>query len=109
VPGSEVGHPGHTLDTIFNELARRCQANVCGGYLDAAERYLRLALKAQSQCRANIETFAEIKNPKPLAFVQQANIASGPQQVNNAGPESSASSRSGIRKSAKQTIEAATQ
>jgi hypothetical protein len=66
---------------------------VCGGYLDAAERYLRLALKAQSQCRANIETLAEIKNPKPLAFVLQANIASGPQQVNNAGPEPSASSR----------------
>lgn len=74
----------HTLDTIFNELARRSQANMCGGYLDAADRYMRLALKAQSQCRATIETLAEIENPKPVAFVQQANIASGPQQVNNA-------------------------
>jgi hypothetical protein len=26
---------------------------------------------------------AAIKNPKPVAFVQQANIAHGPQQVNN--------------------------
>jgi hypothetical protein len=74
----------HTLDTIFNELARRSQANMGGGYLDAADRYMRLALKAQSQCRATIETLAEMKNPKPVAFVQQANIASGPQQVNNA-------------------------
>jgi hypothetical protein len=45
--------------------------------------YMRLALKAQSQCRATIETIAEMKNPKPIAFVQQANIAHGPQQVNN--------------------------
>jgi hypothetical protein len=73
----------HTLDTIFNELARRSQANI-GQYLDAADRYMRLALKAQSQCRATIETLAEIKNPKPVAFLQQANIANGPQQVNNA-------------------------
>jgi hypothetical protein len=48
-------------------------------------RYMRLALKAQSQCRATIETRAEIKNPRPIAFAQQANIANGPQQVNNGG------------------------
>jgi hypothetical protein len=45
---------------------------------------LRLALKAQSQCRATLETLAAIKNPQPVAFVRQANIAHGPQQVNNA-------------------------
>ncbi len=73
----------HTLDTIFNELARRSAANV-GEYMGAAEVYMRLALKAQSQCRTTIETLAEIKNPKPVAFVRQANIANGPQQVNNA-------------------------
>ena len=79
----------HTLDTIFNELARRSQVNM-GHYLDAGDRYMRLALKAQSQCRATIETLAEMKNPKPVAFVQQANIANGPQQVNN-GPQPGAS------------------
>jgi hypothetical protein len=72
----------HTLDTIFNELARRSSVNL-GEYMEAADRYMRLALKAQSQCRATIETLAEMKNPKPVAFVQQANIANGPQQVNN--------------------------
>jgi hypothetical protein len=61
-----------------------------GEYVDTADRYMRLALKAQSQCRATIETLAEIKNPKPVAFVQQANIANGPQQVNN-GPQPGAS------------------
>jgi hypothetical protein len=37
-----------------------------------------LALKAQSQCRATLETLAAIKNPQPVAFVRQANIAHGP-------------------------------
>lgn len=73
----------HTLDELFNALLRRSCANFNGGYLDAGERYMRLALKAQSQCRTTLETLAEIKNPCPVAFVKQANIAHGPQQVNN--------------------------
>ena len=72
----------HTLDAIFNNLARRAALNA-GEYLGACETYLRLALKAQSQCRATLETLAAIKNPAPVAFVRQANIAHGPQQVNN--------------------------
>ena len=44
---------------------------------------LRLALKAQAQCRATLEALAAIKNPQPVFFVRQANIAHGPQQVNN--------------------------
>lgn len=54
-----------------------------GEYLQACELYLRLALKAQSQCRATVETLAAIKYPAPVAFVRQANIADGPQQVKN--------------------------
>jgi hypothetical protein len=53
--------------------------------VDQFETYLRLALRAQTQCRATLETLAAIKNPQPVAFVRQANIAHGPQQVNNAG------------------------
>lgn len=71
-----------TLDTIFNELARRAALNM-GEYITAADTYLRLALKAQGQCRATLETLAEIKNPRQVAFVKQANIAHGHQQVNN--------------------------
>jgi hypothetical protein len=71
----------HTLDAIFNELARRAALNM-GEYLNSADRYLRLALKAQSQCRATLETLAAIKNP-PVIYAKQANISNGPQQVNN--------------------------
>jgi hypothetical protein len=73
----------HALDAIFHELARRAALNM-GTYLDAADTYLRLALKAQSQSRATLETLSAVKNPPaPVAFVKQANIANGPQQVNN--------------------------
>lgn len=73
----------HTLDALFSTLAMRSKMNSDGGFLDAADRYLRLAFKAQAQCRATIEALAEIKNPRPVAFVKQANIAHGHQQVNN--------------------------
>ncbi|AST27993.1 hypothetical protein [Ralstonia pseudosolanacearum] len=70
----------NTLDMIFNELA--CKAAHCE-YLNQMEAHLRHALRAQAQCRATLEALAEIKNPRPVAFVKQANIAHGPQQVNN--------------------------
>lgn len=72
----------HSLEAIFHELARRAALNM-GEYINAAETYMRLALKAQSQCRATIETLAFMKNPQPVTFVRQANVAHGPQQVNN--------------------------
>ncbi|MBK6297988.1 MAG: hypothetical protein IPF48_08470 [Sphingomonadales bacterium] len=42
------------LNGIFTEFARRSAANM-GEYVNAAERYMRLALKAQAQSRATIE------------------------------------------------------
>ena len=69
-----------TLQTIFTSLARRAASQE---YLKQIQTFLGLALKAQAQCRATLEALAEIKNPRPVAFVQQANITSGPQQVNN--------------------------
>ncbi|MFO1266895.1 MAG: hypothetical protein U1F67_09045 [Rubrivivax sp.] len=71
----------HALQTIFVSLARRAALNI-GEHMGATETYLRLALKAQGQCRATLETLAAIKNP-PVLFARQANIAHGPQQVNN--------------------------
>ncbi len=71
----------HALQSIFTELSRRAASNM-GEYLNAMETYLRLALKAQSQCTKTIEVLAAIKNP-PVVFAKQANIAHGPQQVNN--------------------------
>lgn len=72
----------HTLDAIFNSLALRASINI-GEYMQACDTYLKLALRAQSQCRATWETLATIKNPPLVGYVRQANIAHGPQQVNN--------------------------
>jgi hypothetical protein len=46
------------------------------------EAFMRLALKAQAQCRATLETLATIKNP-PIVYANQANVTTGPQQINN--------------------------
>lgn len=76
-----------TLQTIFTSLARKAVAQE---YLKQFQVNLTLALKAQAQCRATLAALAEIKNPRPVSFVQQANIAHGPQQVNNgAGTQAS--------------------
>ena len=69
-----------TLNALFTDLAARAHKWTT---IESFERYLRLALKAQSNCRATVETVATIKNP-PVLFARQANIAHGPQQVNNA-------------------------
>lgn len=72
------------LNSIFVELARRAQLNM-GTHLDATERYLKLALKAQGQCRTTIEALALLKNPP--VYARQANINNGgQQQVNNGVP-----------------------
>ena len=70
----------HTLDALFNNLAKRAHGQTS---LDVYEGFLRLAFKAQSQCRATLEALTYLKNPPNVAFVKQANIAHGPQQVNN--------------------------
>jgi len=75
----------HALQAIFMEMARRAALNM-GTYIDPTEKYLRLALKAQGQCRATIETLAEIVNPRPIYInPKQVNHSEGAQQVNNAG------------------------
>lgn len=69
-----------TLETMFTSLARRATSQE---YVKQFQVYLSMALKAQAQCRATLEALAEIKNPRPVAFVKQANISGGHQQVNN--------------------------
>lgn len=82
----------HTLDAIFNNLARRA---INAEYMDNLDRYLKLALRAQSQCRATWEALATIKNPPVMGYVRQANIAHGPQQVNNASNAAAGAPRAG--------------
>ena len=70
------------LNAIFTEMAVYAGLNMKHS-LDVVERCMRLALKAQGQCRVTLETLAAIKNPPAAVFARQANIAHGPQQVNN--------------------------
>ena len=67
-----------TLQTMFTNLARRAANQE---YLKQFQTHMTLALKAQAQCRSTLEALAQVKNPMP--YIKQANIASGPQQVNN--------------------------
>lgn len=75
------------LNAIFVEMARRASLNL-GQSLTAVDAYMRIALKAQAQSRATMQTLIEAKNPRTVSFVKagQANIATGPQQVNNGTP-----------------------
>ena len=82
-----------TLDALFNNLAQR------SGRQDSfkgIEVLMRLALKAQAQARATAETLALIKNPMP--YIRQANIANGPQQVNNGSFQNSTRTRASAAK-----------
>lgn len=67
-----------SLNVMFCDLAIKANNQK---YIDNMEKYLKLALKAQSQCRATLETLANIKNP-PIVFAKHANIAHH-QQINN--------------------------
>lgn len=70
------------LQSIFTSLARRAHVQQYQKHLEA---FLGLALKAQAQSRATIQAVVELKYPRQVAFVKQANISHGPQQVNNGG------------------------
>lgn len=76
----------HTLDAIFHSTLRR-GASYLGGNSEVAERYLKLALKAQNQCRSTWQALAAIKHPPTTNYVHQANVAHV-QQVNNQLKES---------------------
>jgi hypothetical protein len=67
-----------TLDAIFNNMAQRSHNQQT---FKGIEVLMRLALKAQAQARSTAEALALLKNPMP--YIRQANLTTGPQQVNN--------------------------
>jgi hypothetical protein len=73
-----LAHQALTLDAIFNNMAQRSHKQET---FKGIEVLMRLALKAQAQARSTAEALALLKNPMP--YIRQANIAQGPQQVNN--------------------------
>lgn len=68
-----------TLDAIFTEMARRSGMNM-GEYLDASERYMRLALKAQANSRATLEALAKLHQPREQT-VRHVHVNEGGQAV----------------------------
>lgn len=67
-------------NSIFARLAQLAVAQSNSKRHDAL---LALALKAQGNSRATIAALAELKNPRQAVFARQANVTTGPQQVNN--------------------------
>ena len=91
------------LDSIFNRLAVQAQASI-GKHPKVVETYLRLALKAQSQCRATAEALAAIKSPKQ--YINQTNVA-GAMQINIDAENSHVDRRAESKDAASnQTVEA---
>ena len=67
------------LQSVF---VRLCELALEQHHMPNLEGFMRLALKAQAQSRATLEALSAIKNP-PIVYANQANLTTGPQQVNN--------------------------
>lgn len=68
-----------SLDALFTEMARRSGMNM-GQYPDAADRYMRLALKAQAACRSTLEALARLHQPREQT-VKHVHVNEGGQAV----------------------------
>ncbi len=67
------------LDTIFGEFSRRSALNM-NNHLEAAERYMRLALKAQANSRATMEALAKLHQPREQT-VRHVHVNEGGQAI----------------------------
>jgi hypothetical protein len=86
VQGGDLAHAeamltnqASSLQALFVRLTERAMEQT---HMPNLEGFMRLALRAQSQCRATLETLSAIKNP-PIVYARQANVTTGPQQINN--------------------------
>ena len=67
------------LQSLFARLTEKAFS---AKHISEFNDFMRVALRAQNQCRATIETLSTIKNP-PVVYARQANVTTGPQQINN--------------------------
>lgn len=67
------------LQALFVRLSEKAMEQT---QMPNVEGFMRLALRAQSQCRATLEALSAIKSP-PIVYAEQANVTTGPQQINN--------------------------
>ena len=68
------------LNMMFTNLSRRASIQTNA---DIRTKLATLALKSQNQSRNTIQTLINLKQPNQTAFIKQANIAHGHQQINN--------------------------
>jgi hypothetical protein len=73
----------HTLDAMFNALARRAMDTTS---VDQVKLWLTASPKAQRQCVQAAEALTTLKNPAVFVGKQQINQSAGPMQVNNGTP-----------------------
>ncbi|MEO1969124.1 MAG: hypothetical protein ABGW87_10480 [Sphingomonadaceae bacterium] len=68
-----------TLDSMFGEFSRRSALNMAD-YPEASDRYARLALKSQANCRATLEALAKLHQPREQ-IVKHVHVNDGGQAV----------------------------
>lgn len=68
-----------SLDTLFTEMARRSGNNM-RDFPNAADRHMRLALKAQAACRSTLETLIRLHQPREQT-VKHIQVEQGGQAV----------------------------
>jgi hypothetical protein len=67
------------LQSLFARLTEKAFS---AKHISQFNDFMRVALRAQNQCRATIESLSALKNP-PIVYARQANVTNGPQQINN--------------------------
>ena len=77
--GPILANQALALQSLFSRLTERALSQ---SHMSNIETFMRLALRAQSQCRATLETLSSL-NKAPTVFAQQANVATD-QQINYA-------------------------
>ena len=77
--GPILANQAIALQSLFSRLTERALSQ---SHMSNIEAFMRLALRAQSQCRSTLETLSSL-NKAPTVFAQQANVATN-QQINYA-------------------------
>lgn len=68
------------LDKLFNMLTVKGVLNAKAGNLAYASEYMKLALKAQTNCRSTLQAISEINTPRQQ--ISQINMAENQQVIN---------------------------
>lgn len=93
------------LQAVFVDCSTRARGQ---SSREASGTLMQVALKAQGQCRATVQTIGELKAPRSTVFARQANITTGGnQQVNNGvDPVGATRAREEVRPMPNKLIEA---